>query len=230
MKTRAVYIAGSARTPFVKSLTTFRDITTQELMTYALQGLVERLQLQDQLIGDVGLGAVISSSFNWNLARECVLSTSLDPNTPAYNLQRACGTSLETTAQIALKIANYQMENGIAGGVDTNSDLPVMFKRSLTQKLIALRQAKTISAKIKILASMRLSDWAPQYPGIVEPRTHLSMGQHCELMVKEWKISRQAQDQLALQSHKNSIAAYDTHFYDDLIIPVNNLKQDSSGK
>lgn len=145
METRAVYIAGGMRTPFVKSMTSYKKIATQDLMIASLQALVEKMKLDDRLLGDVGLGAVINSSSNWNLARECVLGTRLNPHTPAYTLQRACGTSLETTLQIALKIANYQIEDGIAGGVDTNSDLPIMFRKSFARKLLNLNQAKGIS-------------------------------------------------------------------------------------
>lgn len=226
MKTRPVYIAGGARTPFVKSLTLYADITTQALMIGALQALIVKMHLQGKIVGDVGLGAVINSSLNWNLARECVLGSQLDPHTPAYTLQRACGTSLETTLQIALKISNYQMENGIAGGVDTNSDLPMMMPRSYVQKMIALRQAKTFGEKLKMLAKLRPQDLKPLYPTVVEPRTHLSMGEHCEKMVKEWQISRQAQDELALKSHQNGVKAYDEGFYNDLVDEFNGIKKD----
>jgi len=228
MKTRPVYIAGSARTPFVKSLTTYIDVTTQDLMIAALQMLVTNMHLEDKVIGDVGLGAVINSSFNWNLARECVLGTPLDPHTPAYTLQRACGTSLETTSQIALKIANFQLETGIAGGVDTNSDLPIMMQKSLAHKLIELNMAKSMMEKIKIFSSLRPADLKPLYPAVVEPRTGLSMGEHCESMVKEWKISRAEQDQLALISHQNGVKAYDEGFYNDLVFEFKGLKRDGT--
>lgn len=228
MKTRPVYIAGSARTPFVKSLTTYIDTTTQELMTAALQALVDKMHLTGTLLGDVGLGAIINSSSNWNLARECVLGTTLSPYTPAFTLQRACGTSLETTLLIALKIANFQVETGIGGGVDTNSDLPVMFNRTFAQRMIALKKAKSFSAKMKILLSFRPSDFTPTYPAVVEPRTYLSMGEHCEKMVKEWKITRQAQDELALKSHQNGAAAYADGFYDDLVFEYKGLKRDGT--
>lgn len=228
METRPAFIAGSARTPFVKSMTNYIDITTQDLMTFALEGLVKKMHLEGVIVGDVGLGAVINSSLNWDLARECVLGTSLDPHTPAYTLQRACGTSLETTLQMALKISNYQINMGIAGGVDTNSDLPIIFRRSFARKIIALRNAKSMSDKLKIIASFRPIDFKPQYPGVTEPRTHLSMGEHCEKMVQEWHISRQAQDELALISHQNGSAAYNEGFYDDLVLEFMGLKRDGT--
>lgn len=228
MKTRAVYVAGGTRTPFVKSFTTFKNITTQDLMIAALNGLITKFKLQGQIIGDVGLGAVMHSSADWNLARESVLGTALDPHTPAYTLQRACGTSLETTLQIALKISNYQIERGIAGGVDTNSALPIMVNQSMARKLLAFNKAKSLSERLNILMSVRLSDLKPQYPNIVEPRTHLSMGQHCEKMVKEWQIGREEQDQLALISHQNGVKAYHEGFYDDLVILLEGIKRDGT--
>jgi len=226
MKTRPVYIAGSARTPFVKSMTQYIDITTQELMTAALQALVTHQHLTGRALGDVGLGALMNSSTNWNLARECVLGTDLDPHTPAYTLQRACGTSLETTLQIALKISNYQMDTGIGAGVDTNSDMPVMLPSTYAQKIFAVHKAKTILEKLKILATFRPADFKPFYPAVVEPRTHLSMGQHCEKMVQEWGITREEQDALALKSHQNAIAAYDKGFFSDLVFEFKGLKRD----
>lgn len=228
MKTRAVYISGSMRTPFVKSMTLYNDITTQDLMTAALQALVNKMQLSNKLIGDVGLGAIINSSSNWDLARECVLGTSLDPHTPAYTLQRACGTSLETTLQLALKIANYQIDTAIAGGVDTNSDLPIIFNRSFAKKLLSLRQEKNLLKRLQKLAQFRLHDFKPEFPMVVEPRTHLSMGEHCEKMVQEWKISRQEQDELALRSHQNGISAYNHGFYDDLLFEFQGIKRDNT--
>lgn len=228
METRPVYIAGSSRTPFVKSHTQYKHISTQELMVATLQSLVEKMHLEGRIIGDVGLGAVINSSLNWNLARESVLGTTLDPHTPGFTLQRACGTSLETTLLIALKISNYQIENGIAGGVDTNSDLPIMVSHLLAQKLLASHHAKTWTEKLKIFLSLRPADFKPVYPGITEPRTHLSMGEHCELMVKEWNIAREAQDALALRSHQNGVAAYNAGFYEDLIFEFHHQKRDGT--
>lgn len=227
MQTRAVYISGASRTPFVKSMTHYRDISTQTLMTDALQSLVTYLKLDGKIIGDVGLGAVMNSAKNWNLARECVLGTTLSPLTPGYTLQRACGTSLETTLQLALKIANYQIDNAIAAGVDTNSDLPIMVSRTLTKKLLNLHYAKGFAEKAKVLTSMRPSDFKPVFPAVVEPRTHLSMGEHCEKMVKEWQISRIAQDELSLRSHQNGTAALNEGFFDDLIFEYHGLKHDT---
>ncbi|MDX1837100.1 acetyl-CoA C-acetyltransferase [Legionella taurinensis] len=228
MKTRAVYIAGSARIPFVKSMTDYRDVQTQDLMIASLQRLVDTLQLSGRTVGDVGLGAVINSSMNWNLAREAVLGTTLNPDTPAYTLQRACGTSLETTLQIALKIANYQMDDGIAGGVDSNSDLPVMFRQSFTRILLKLNEAKTPMQKIKAVLSFKPSHFKPQYPSVKEPRTGLSMGEHTEKMVKQWRISRKDQDQLAWASHQKAARAYDEGFYDDLVFDFKGLHRDGT--
>ncbi len=226
MQTRPVYVAGGIRTPFVKSMTNYRHVTTQELMTATLEALVNKFDLTGRVIGDVGLGAVMNSANNWNLARECVLGTSLSPLTPGFTLQRACGTSLETSLLIALKIAHGQIDCGIAAGVDTNSDLPMMTKRVLAQKLLDLHQAKTTWQKIKALFCIRLSDFMPVIPAVVEPRTHLSMGEHCEAMVQEWEITRQAQDELAFISHVNGYKAYQEGFYSDLLFEFKEVVMD----
>lgn len=224
---RRIAIINGVRTPFTKSFSHFRDTTSQELMTATLDALVKKNRLDGALLGDVALGAVMSHSKDWNMARECVLGTTLDPRTPGYNVQRACGTGLETANHIGLKIATGQIEAGIAGGYDTNSDLPVVGSKELASFLLNLRDARTFPERVKTLSTFRPAMLMPKFPMVVEPRTGLSMGEHCELMVKEWKISREAQDQLALESHQKGAAAYDQGFYDDLVFPFKGLKRDA---
>lgn len=227
METRPVYIVGGCRTPFVKSFTVYKDITTQALMTAALEALVEKTNLQGKIVGDVALGAVMKNSFDWNLARESVLGTTLDPHTPGLTLQRACATSLEATWLMALKISNYQIDTGIAAGVDSNSDLPIMLNRTFAKKLLTWNKAKTLSQKMQNLLSFKFSDFKPMIPSVDEPRTGLSMGKHCEKMVQEWGITRVAQDELALKSHQTAFKAYEEKFYEDLVFEFQGLKRDS---
>lgn len=223
---RPVAILGGVRTPFVRSFTNYMRVTNQDLLTASMAKLVQQYNLKSEIVGDVALGAVMLSSADWNLARESVLGSGLHPDTPAYNVQRACGTGLETTWQLALKIAAGQIESGIAGGSDTNSDLPILFPRSFGAKLMGLRMAKSFGQKIAALLQFRLSDLKPQFPAVVEPRTGMSMGQHCEKMVQEWKISRADQDQLTLESHQKAAKAYDEGFYDDLVFEFKGVKRD----
>lgn len=227
MQNRAVYIMGGVRTPFVKSLTSYRRISNQDLMTTSLHALAERFGLLGQTVGDVAIGATIKNSLDWNLARECVLGSGLSAYTPGYGVQRACGSSLDATLQIALKIGSQQMNLGIAGGVDTNSDLPVLLPRSFAYNAIDMRVARSLWEKCKAAFSFRLSDFSFKMPSVVEPRTGLSMGEHCEKMVKEWGITRQEQDALALISHQNAAKAYAEGFYDDLLIPVAGISKDT---
>lgn len=225
-KQRNVYVVGGARVPFVRSMTSYSHVTMQELMTASLEHLVTKFNLQNHVVGDVAIGATIKNSIDWDFGRECVLGTSLDPHTPGYSLQRACGSSLEATLEIALKIAASQIECGIAGGVDTNSDLPMQLSRSLVRKILAIRFAKDFPEKIKAFLTLRPSDFKIMTPSVQEPRTGLSMGEHCEKMVKEWQISRQAQDEMALLSHQKGIKAYQNGFYDDLVFEFNGVKRD----
>lgn len=223
-----VYILSSARIPFVKSQTSYSNVTRKELMVAALNGLIENASLKGFLLGDVALGAVLNSCTDFNLARECVLSTSLHPDTPGYNVQRACGTGLETTWQIALKAHTGAIDLGIAGGVDTNSDLPIEVSDRLQKTLLALNKAKTLMDRLKVISGFSLKGLKPKTPSIDEPRTLLSMGEHCELMVKEWKISRAEQDELALASHVNGAKAYEAGFFKDLVTPFMGLKKDGT--
>lgn len=226
-KNNKVAILGSLRIPFVKSFQQYTRTTNQEMLTATLQGVVDKYQLSGKLLGDIAFGAVMQSSFEWNYSREVVLGTSLHPNTPAFNLQRACGTSLETINLIALKVSAGQIDSGIGGGSDTNSDLPIMIQRKLAWKLIDINGAKSTGQKIARFFKINFGDLKPSYPAIFEPRTGLSMGQHTEKMVKEWKVGRDEQDQLAYESHRNALKAYEEGFYNDLIMPYKTATKDT---
>ena len=222
-----VAIVGSQRIPFVRSFREYARTSNQEMLTATVQALVKKYSLEGKLLGDVALGAVMSSSIHWNLSREVVLGTSLDQRTPAFNVQRACGTSLETVNLIALKIAAGQIESGIGGGSDTNSDLPIMLQQALAWKLIDINNAKSFGQRIAKIFSIRPGDLKPAYPGIVEPRTGLSMGQHTERMVKEWRVTRAEQDQLAYESHLKAAKAYEEGFYKDLVTEFKGTAKDT---
>jgi acetyl-CoA C-acetyltransferase len=224
---KRVAIIGGQRIPFVRSFKEYARTTNQEMLTAMVEAIVKKYSLKGRTLGDVSLGAVMTSSIEWNLAREVVLGTSLDQHTPAFNVQRACGTSLETVNLIAMKIATGQIESGIAGGSDTNSDLPIMIQRKLAWKIIDINNAKSLTSRLSTILGIRPGDLKPAYPGIVEPRTGLSMGQHTEKMVKEWKITRAEQDQFAYMSHMKAALAYKEGFYDDLIIPFKGATRDT---
>lgn len=225
--TKKVAIIHGSRTPFVKSMTNYQGVSNQDLLGSAVNNLVEKTKIEGQLLGDVIMGTVMNHPFDWNLAREVVLGSKLAPETPGLNIQRACGTGLEAANLIALKIASGQIEAGIAGGSDTNSDIPLIGQRKLTHFMIKLQNAKTIPEKLKVLSTFNPKLLKPQIPAVKEPRTGLSMGEHTELMVKEWGITREAQDELAFHSHQNAAKAYDEGFNDDLIAPFKGLSRDT---
>ncbi|HEX6928133.1 MAG TPA: acetyl-CoA C-acetyltransferase [Gammaproteobacteria bacterium] len=225
---RRVAIVGGTRIPFARAFTAYAECSNQDLMTAALKGLVEKYGLKGQRLGDVGLGAVIKHTRDFNLARESVLGSGLDPHTPAFDLQRACGTSLETAINIAYKIALGQIDAGIAGGVDSTSDVPIVFGDDFRRILLESSRGKNVGDRLKPWLKLRPKHLKPVTPGVVEPRTHLSMGQSCELMAKEWDIPRRAQDELALKSHQTAAAAWDSGWYDDLVVPFNGLSRDNN--
>jgi acetyl-CoA C-acetyltransferase len=231
---KPVAIVGGLRTPFCRSNTAYTSLSNKKLLSTVLAGLVDKFQLQGERIGEVSAGAIISHSRDWNLAREAVLSTSLAPTTPGLTLQQACGTSLQAALIAAAKIASGQIDSAIAAGTDTVSDVPIVFGNRFSQRLISLGRARSIRSKIGVFKGFRPKELMPVPPSVNEPRTFLSMGQHCEVMAKQWSIGRQEQDALSLLSHQNSIKAYNRGFFDDLLIPCegvlrdNNLRQDSS--
>jgi acetyl-CoA C-acetyltransferase len=226
--TRRVAIIGGVRTPFARSHTAYAGTDNQELLTASLRALVERFELQGQRLGDVIGGAVIKHSKDYNLTRESLLSTGLDPQTPGLDLQRACGTSLEAAILVANKIALGQIDAGIAAGVDNLSDPPVVYPRSFQQRLLRSARGRSAGARLRPWLGLRPRDLKPVLPAVVEPRTGLSMGQSCELMVKTWNITREEQDLLAYESHVKAAAAWHQGFYDDLVVPYRDLKTDNN--
>lgn len=223
-----VAILGGKRIPFARSFSNYMGITNQELMTAPLKALVESFDLKEQRLGEVVLGAVIKHSSDWNLAREVVLGSGLSAETPAYDLVQACGTSLQATIAVANKIALGQIKVGISGGCDTNSDLPFVFSRRFNHIMLAANKEKTTLGKIKKFLDLRLADLKPLTPGVIEPRTGLSMGQSCELMAKHWQITRAEQDQLAYESQINAAKAWADGFYDSLVVPFAGLNKDNN--
>jgi acetyl-CoA C-acetyltransferase len=225
---RKVAILGGTRIPFARSNTVYSHKSNQDMLTAALRGLVDKYQLHGERLGEVAAGAVLKHSRDFNLTRECVLSSGLAPETPAYDVQQACGTGLETAILVGNKIALGQIEAGIAGGVDTASDAPIALNDKLRKILLEANRAKTNGQKLAAIAKIRPSMLVPAIPTNGEPRTRMSMGQHCEVMAKEWKIPREEQDQLAYESHKKAAAAYDAGFYDDLLIEFAGVKKDNN--
>lgn len=226
-KIRRVGIIGGLRIPFCRSNTAYENQTNLDLASAAAKALVGRYDLKGKTLGDVAMGAVIKHSSDWNLTREVVLECGLAPQTPGFVVQRACGTSLDTTNLIASKIALGQMEVGIAGGTDTTSDVPVVFNKKFGRRLVDAGTARSMGERLKAFKGFSPGELAPSFPGVKEPRTGLSMGEHCELMAKEWDISRDAQDRLALASHQKAAAAFEQGFYDDLVAPHLGVEQDN---
>lgn len=224
---RRVAIIGGNRVPFARSNTAYSKVSNQELLTSALRGLVDRFGLQGQRIGEVVAGAVIKHSRDFNLTRESALGSGLAPETPAYDIQQACGTGLEAAILVANKIALGQIECGIAGGTDTTSDAPIGVGEGLREILLDLNRAKTAGERLKVLSRFRPGHLKPEIPQNGEPRTGLSMGGHCQITAHEWSIPRDEQDKLAYESHQKLAAAYEEGFFKDLMTPLAGLDKDN---
>jgi acetyl-CoA C-acetyltransferase len=226
--TRRVAIVASKRIPFLRANTNYADSSNQDMMTAALAALVKDCGLQGVQLGDVSLGAVIKHSRDWNLARECVLGSGLSAETPAFDLQRACGTSLEAAILMANKIALGQIDAGIAAGVDSISDAPVTVNEEFRRILLRSARGRSLGARLKPWLGLRPRHFKPGFPGVVEPRTGLSMGESTELTAKEWGVTREAQDELAYQSHHRAARAWDEGFYADLVVPFAGADRDTN--
>ncbi len=225
---RPVAILGGVRIPFCRQNTAYADVGNLGMSVRTLGALVERFGLHGQQLGEVAMGAVIKHSSDWNLAREAALSSGLSPLTPGITLQRACGTSLDSVITIANKIALGQIDSGIGGGSDTTSEGPIVYGKKLRARLLAANRAKATGDKLKaLLRGFKLGELKPEFPGVAEPRTGKSMGEHCEDMAKEWNISRDSQDEWAVASHHKLAAAYERGFFDALIAPFRGVSRDN---
>ncbi len=225
---RRVAIIGGNRIPFSRANGPYARASNQAMLTAALEGLIERFGLHGLRMGEVAAGAVLKLSRDFNLTRECVLGSRLSPQTPAYDVTQACGTGLEAALLVANKIALGQIECGIAGGVDTASDAPIAVSEGLRQILLQANRAKSTADKAKVFLQLRPHHLKPELPRNGEPRTGLSMGEHCELMAQTWHISREDQDLLALHSHQNMARAYTDGWHDDLVTPFLGLTRDNN--
>ena len=221
-------VLGGNRIPFARSNGAYADASNQDMLTAALDGLVARFGLEDARLGEVVAGAVLKHSRDFNLTRESVLGSRLSPETPATDIQQACGTGLQATIQVANKIALGQIEVGVAGGTDTTSDAPVAISDKLRKKLLKINAARDNRARLGALAQIRPGDIGLSIPQNAEPRTRLSMGEHAALTALEWKIGREEQDELAAASHQHLAAAYDAGFFDDQITPFRGLERDQN--
>ncbi|MGE5720102.1 MAG: acetyl-CoA C-acetyltransferase [Nocardioidaceae bacterium] len=225
---RRVAVIGGNRIPFARSNTVYANASNQDMLTAAIDGLVARYGLEGERLGEVVAGAVLKHSRDFNLTRESVLGSKLDPHTPAYDIQQACDTGIQATVAVANKIALGQIEVGIAGGTDTTSDAPIAVNEKLRKILLEANRAKTLQGRLAALAKVRPGHLAPAIPANKEPRTGLSMGESAALTALEWNIGREEQDELAVRSHKNLAAAYDRGFLDDLVTPFNGLERDQN--
>jgi acetyl-CoA C-acetyltransferase len=224
-----VAVLGGNRIPFARSNGRYAEASNQDMLTAALDGLIARFGLAGRQMGEVVAGAVLKHSRDFNLTREVVLGSRLDPRTPAYDIQQACGTGLEAAILVANKIALGQIDAGIAGGVDTTSDAPLQVNEEMRRTLLELNRARSLADRLKAAAKLRpWQSLQPEIPRNAEPRTGLSMGEHAAITARRWGISRSDQDELALASHRNLAAAYDRGFFDDLVTPYLGLTRDQN--
>jgi acetyl-CoA C-acetyltransferase len=227
-ETRRVAILGGNRIPFARSDSAYAHASNHDMLTVALDGLIERHGLEGERLGEVAAGAVLKHSRDRDLTREAVLSTRLAPETPAYDVQQACGTGLEAVVLVANKIALGQIDAGIAGGVDTTSDAPLAVNDDLRELLLDLNRTKSTAGRLRLLSRLRPGQIVPDIPRNAEPRTGLSMGEHCAIMAEEWGVGRAEQDELAARSHQRMAAAYERGFFADLMNPYLGLERDQN--
>jgi acetyl-CoA C-acetyltransferase len=226
--TRRVAVLGGIRIPFARQNGPYAKASNQDMLTATLDGLAARFGIEGEVLGEVAAGAVLKHSRDFNLTRECVLGSKLAPETPAYDVQQACGTGLEAALLVSNKVALGQVDAAVAGGVDTTSDAPIAINEDLRAVLLDLSRARSNASRLKAVARLRPQQVIPEIPRNAEPRTGLSMGEHTAIMATDWGIGRVEQDELAVESHRRLAAAYDTGFLDDLVMPYLGLERDQN--
>ncbi|HEX5191272.1 MAG TPA: acetyl-CoA C-acetyltransferase [Solirubrobacteraceae bacterium] len=227
-KPRRVAVLGGVRIPFARQNGPYARASNQDMLTATLDALADRFALEGETLGEVAAGAVLKHSRDFSLTRESVLGSKLAPETPAYDVQQACGTGLETTILVGNKIALGQIEAGIAAGVDTTSDAPLALNDDLRTALLDFTRARSNGQRLRAISRIRPQQLVPETPRNAEPRTGLSMGEHCAVMARDWGIARGEQDELAAASHAKLHAAYEAGFYDDLVVPFLGLQRDQN--
>lgn len=225
---RRIAVIGGSRIPFARSHSNYAKKSNLDMLSAAIEGLVGRYDLGGALIDEVMAGAVISHSRDFNLAREAILSSSLSPLSTGITVQQACGTSLQAALSLGAKIATGQIECGIAAGADTTSDAPIVFGEKFSKRLVTASTARSAGQRLAAFKGFSFGELKPQTPTNSEPRTGLSMGEHCERMARQWGIVREAQDRLALESHLNAAKAWNEGFFDQLVEPWHGLARDNN--
>jgi acetyl-CoA C-acetyltransferase len=225
---RHAVIVGGNRIPFARSNGPYAKASNQDMLTAAIDGLAARFSLGGERVDEVVAGAVLKHARDFNLTRESVLGSALSPETPAYDLQQACDTGIQSAVAVANKIALGQIESGIAGGTDTTSDAPIAVNEDLRELLLELNRTKSLQGRLKLLTRLRPGQLVPEIPRNEEPRTGLSMGEHSARTNADWGITREAQDELAAASHRHLAAAYERGFFDDLVTPYLGLERDQN--
>ena len=225
---KKIAILGGSRIPFCRSLGKYKELGNIQMLTAAIKGIVDKFNLENKIIDELASGAVVKRSKDFSLAREGLLAAKLHPNSGAFDVGKACGTSLEAAILLGNKIALGQIDSAIASGVDSSSDVPIELSENLSRRLAQMSRARTMMDKVKLMSELSFGDVIPKLPGVKENRTGLTMGQHCELMAQEWKLSREEQDQLAVESHQKAAAAWERGFYSDLVTEFNGASKDDN--
>lgn len=202
-----IAVISGARTPFAKAGAELKRRTALELAVHAVNGAVEMSGLDPESVDELQFGIVVVTPRIPQFSREVCFASRLPSSTRALTLVDNCITGISAVSALSDSIRARRAGLGIAGGVESMSNPTVMFRLPASRKFVDMAGAKSLRQRLGLAARLRPKDFIPEPPAIAEPSTGLSMGEHCELMVKEWKIPRKAQDEIALRSHQRAHAA-----------------------
>jgi acetyl-CoA C-acetyltransferase len=220
-----VWLASGVRTPFAKVDGALQALDAIELSVPVARHMVGLLNGGKP---DFAVWGAVVPSLMWsNIAREVLMDAGIDPTTPAFSTVMACSTSMMGAIEAAGMIDGDAYNLALVGGVDSLSRVQIGLGQRLSDWLRKFQQARSLGQKLDHATHVQLRDIRLFIPAIVNRTSGLSMGEHTEITAKEWQIGRQEQDEIALQSHRNAVAAWDRGFFDDLVIAVGDAKRDS---
>jgi len=221
-----VAVVGGSRTPFVKAGTVFRKYSALDLGVHSVNGLLEKQALDPNSVDELVYGITVLDARIPQFAREVVFSSNLPSSVRALTVVDNCITGTSAITSVFDSIVAGRADIGLAGGVESMSNPTVMFSRRASRIFLDAASAKTLGQKLRVFARLRPSDFKPSVPGVQEPSTGLSMGEHTELTVKEWQISREDQDEIAYRSHMNAHQATQDGRLTAEIHPLDGTEQD----
>lgn len=222
MKERIAIIDG-LRSPIAKANGKLNDISADTLGSIITKELVLRNDLDYKQFDEIIMGNVAQPANAANIARVMAIRAGFPQSTPAYTVHRNCASGMQSISSAIEKINSNQGDLYLVGGMESMSNIPLLFSDAFRNLITKFTYSKSISEKFKLLTTFRLNFLKPTIgliSGLTDPISGKIMGITAENLANEFKISRAAQDEYALNSHKKAQKAIEAGVFKDEIHPI----------